>query len=132
MQLPLCRILYCFIDVMVDRRPKNLEASIPYINLQTDHRDRTWILQVNSLPNTFYLVFDNVHVYYNHYKMQTELQNSFYRDSCFYEGCTFKKDSLKKELFSIKNSRENCLNVSLPNIILYLRQIISEINDILQ
>lgn len=127
MQLPLCRILYCFIDVMVDRRPKNLEASIPYINLQTDHRDRTWILQVNSLPNTFYLVFDNVHVYYNHYKMQTELQNSFYRDSCFYEGY-----SLKKELFSIKNSRENCLNVSLPNIILYLRQIISEINDILQ
>lgn len=45
---------------------------------------------------------------------------------------TFKRDSLKKELFSIKNSRENCLNVSLPNIILYLRQINSEINDILQ
>lgn len=45
---------------------------------------------------------------------------------------TFKRDSLKKELFSIKNSRENCLNVGLPNIILYLRQIISEINDILQ
>lgn len=45
---------------------------------------------------------------------------------------TFKRDSLKKELFSIKNSRENCLNDSLPNIILYLRQIISEINDILQ
>lgn len=113
---------------MVDRRPKNLEASIPYINLQTDHRDRTWILQVNSLPNTFYLVFDNVHVYYNHYKMQTPSTETvvFMKD-------TFKRDSLKKELFSIKkNSRENCLNVSLPNIILYLRQIISETNDILQ
>lgn len=33
----------------------------------------------------------------------------------------FKRDFLKKELFFIKNSRENCLNVSLLNIILYLR-----------
>lgn len=34
----------------------------------------------------------------------------------------FKKDFLKKELFFIKkNSRESCLNVSLLNIILYLR-----------
>lgn len=131
MQLPLCRILYCFIDVMVDRRPKNLEASIPYINLQTDHRDRTWILQVNSLPNTFYLVFDNVHVYYNHYKMQLSCRTPSTETFVFMKD-TFKRDSLKKELFSIKNSRENCLNVSLPNIILYLRQIISEINDILQ
>lgn len=84
---------------MVDRRPKNLEASIPYINLQTDHRDRTWILQVNSLPNTFYLVFDNVHVYYNHYKMQTELQNSFYRDSCFYEGYIYKRPPEERVVF---------------------------------
>lgn len=33
----------------------------------------------------------------------------------------FKRDFLKKELFFIKNSRENCLNDSLLNIILYLR-----------
>lgn len=53
-------------------------------------------------------------------------------ETVVYMKDTFKSDPLKKEFFSIKNSRENCLNVSLPNIILYLRQIISEINDILQ
>lgn len=131
MQLPLCRILYCFIDVMVDRRPKNLEASIPYINLQTDHRDRTWILQVNSSPILFilYLITYMYIIIIIKCKLSCKTPST---ETVVFMKDTFKRDSLKKELFSIKNSRENCLNVSLPNIILYLQQIISEINDILQ